>query len=125
MSEVDNISITYSDNIDNVEINYLSTVDNITLNIGDGLVSSGGVTAVNSLTGDVVLTASATLSTLFDFGGVYFYTFQHNLNFKYPIISIYDLNDNYVISDYFFIDENYASITSSIDITGYKAVAQR
>jgi hypothetical protein len=125
MADIDNISITYSDTIDNVEINYLSTVDNITLNIGDGIVSSTGVTAVNSLTGDVVLTASAELTLTTASNGYYNHIFTHNLNYQYVDITLYDTNNFQVISDVIYEDPDYVNIRAAIDLTGYKAVAQR
>lgn len=126
MSEIDNISITYSDTVDNVDINYISSVDNITLTLGTAFSTGGGdVSSVNGLIGEVNLTASVSLETLFSFGGLYIYTFNHNLNYLHPIINVFDNTNSLVYADIFSIDENYASITSNIDITGYKAVAQR
>lgn len=126
MSEIDNISITYSESVENIDINYLSTIDNITLSIGSAISTGGGdVSSVNGLIGEVKLTASATLETLFSFGSLYFYTFIHNLNYEYPIINVFDTTNSLVYSDVSVIDENYVSITSNIDITGYKVVAQR
>ena len=125
MTEIDNISITYSDTIDNVEINYLSTVDNITLSIGNAVISGGGVTAVNSLTGDVVLTASTDLVLTTASNGYYNHIFAHNLNYQYVDVTVYDTNNFQVISDIIYEDLNYVNIRAAIDLTGYKAVAQR
>jgi hypothetical protein len=126
MPEIDNISITYSDTVDNIDINYLSTVDNITLSLGSAVASSGGaVDSVNSLTGEVVLTASATLSLTTSSSGYYEHTFTHNLNYQYVDVSLYDAGDRQVIADIFYLDPNYVNIRAAIDLTGYKAVAQR
>lgn len=127
MSEIDNISITYPNVIDNIDIDYISSIDNITLTLGTAFSSGGGgdVSSVNGLIGEVRLTAIDTLETLFSYGGLYFYTFIHNLNYQNPIINIFDLTNSLVYADISVIDENYVSITSNIDLTGYKVVAQR
>lgn len=115
MSEIDNISITY-----------LNDINNIILDIGSNFSTGGGnVSSVNGLIGEVNLTASVSLETLFSFGGLYIYTFNHNLNYLHPIVNVFNTNNSLVYADIFSIDENYVSITSNIDITGYKAVAQR
>lgn len=126
MSEIDNISITYSDTIDNIDINYLSTVDNITLSLGSAISTGGGdVSSVNGLIGAVTLTASAQLSVTSSSVGFYNHIFNHNLDYKNVVVSVFDPDGRLVIADIFNQDPNYVNIRASINLTGYKAVAQR
>lgn len=126
MSEIDNISITYSDTVDNVDINYISSVDNITLTLGTAFSTGGGdVSSVNGLIGAITLTASAELTLTTASLGFYNHIFNHNLNYQNVLVSVFDQNNGLVITDIFNEDPNYVNIRAAIDLTGYKAVAQR
>lgn len=125
MPEIDNISITYSDTIDNIDINNVIDVDNITLNLSSAIVTGAAVTSVNSLTDSVILTASAVLSLTSSSAGYYNHTFSHNLSYQNVIVSVFDPSGRLVIADIFNQDPNYVNIRASINLTGYKAVAQR
>jgi hypothetical protein len=58
-------------------------------------------------------------------GGIYSYTFNHNLDYAYPIISIYDNSSNLVFADALIVNSNNVTIKSAIDISGYRVVVQR
>lgn len=135
-NEIDNITINYSDVIDNVEINYINTiedidinyqssVDNITLNLSSAIVTGAAVTSVNGLRDAVILTASAELSLTSSSGSFYNHIFAHNLDYQHVIVSVFDPQNHLVFTDVITEDPNYVNIRAAIDLTGYKAVAQR
>lgn len=121
--EIDNIGISYFDLVDNINIEYLSEVDNVKLSIGEVLIA--GVSTVNGSSGDIVLTASAQLSLTTTSAGYYDHTFVHNLNDENVMVSIFSPTNSLVFSDVINEGSNYVNIRSAIDLTGYKAVAQR
>lgn len=120
-NEIDNITINVSSDIDNININYSNEIDNIELNYGTG----GFVDSVNGLIGHVNLTASAVLSVTSTSAGYYYHQFNHNLNYQFPIVNILDTNNQLVMSDLLFNSSTYVTIKSLVNLTGYKAVAQR
>lgn len=120
-NEIDNITVTVSSDIDNININYSTDIDNIELNYGTG----GFVDSVNGLIGHVNLTASAVLSVTSTSAGYYYHQFNHNLNYQFPIVNILDTNNQLVMSDLLFNSSTYVTIKSLVNLTGYKAVAQR
>ena len=120
-NEIDNITVTVSSDIDNININYSTDIDNIELNYGTG----GFVDSVNGLIGHVNLTASAVLSVTSTSAGYYYHQFNHNLNYQFPIVNILDANNQLVMSDLLFNSSTYVTIKSLVNLTGYKAVAQR
>lgn len=136
MSEVTNITIDFSDYIDNVSLDVLHPVDNISidkqtvidsikLNLSSAIVTGAAVTSVNSLTDSVILTASTTLSLTTASLGYFNHIFNHNLNYQNVIISVIDQNNQIIFTDIFNEDANYVNIRAAIDLTGYRAVAQR
>ena len=122
MSDIDNITINYSNSIDAIDIEYTNEIDTIVLSLG---ADAQSVFSVNGLTGNVVLTASATLPSVSASLGIYSYTINHNLQHSTPIISLYNLNNNLVISDLELLNANSVKIKSVIDLNGYKVVVQR
>jgi hypothetical protein len=121
MSGIDNILVS---SVDNITIDIDGDIDNITLNLGESIYSGApNVRTVNGRTGDIRLTASAVLQTEFESNGVYYYVFEHQLNSLHPIVNVYS-NNTLVYADIFVVDENYISVTSNIDITGYEVVVQ-
>lgn len=120
-SGIENINIDHSLIVDDINIDYLSEIDNIELNYGTG----GFVDSVNGLIGHINLTASAILSVTSTSAGYYYHQFNHNLNYQFPIVNILDTNNQLVMSDLLFNSSTYVTIKSLIDLTGYKAVAQR
>lgn len=136
MSEITNITIDFSDYIENVSLNVLQPVDNIsidkqtgvdniTLNLSSAIVTGAAVTSVNSLRDSVILTASTTLSLTSSSSGYFDHIFTHNLDYQNVFISVIDQNNRVVYADIFNEDPNYVNIRAAIDLTGYKAVAQR
>jgi len=122
MSDIDNITINYSNSIDAIDIEYTNEIDTIVLSLG---ADAQSVFSVNGLTGNVVLTASATLPSVSASLGIYSYTINHNLQQSTPIISLYNLNNNLVISDLEVLNANSVKIKSVIDLNGYKVVVQK
>ena len=125
MSEIDNITIDFSNSVENIQVDYLSTVDNITLNLSSAIVTGAAVTSVNSLTDSVILTASTILSLTTSSAGYFDHIFNHNLNYQNVIVSVFNPNNKIVFTDILNEDPNYVNIRAAIDLTGYKAVAQR
>jgi hypothetical protein len=136
MPDIDNITINYSDTIDDVGINYINTIedidinyqssiDNITLNLSSAIVTGAAVTSVNELRDAVVLTASAQLSLTSSSAGIYNHIFNHNLNYLYVSVNIFDTNNYLVLADVLNEDPNYVNIRAAVDLSGYKVVAQR
>jgi hypothetical protein len=125
MSEIDNIVIDFADSIENISIDYSSQVDAITLNLSSAIVTGAAVTSVNSLTDSVILTAEAELSLTTSSNGYYNHFFNHNLNYQNVVVSVYNPNNQLVFTDIISEDQNYVNIRAAIDLTGYKAVAQR
>lgn len=133
--EIDNITIDYTDTISNISLDILrpidnisidkeSSVDNITLNLSSAIVTGAAVTSVNSLRDAVVLTASTILS-LTASPGYFSHIFNHNLNYQNVIVSVIDNSNRVVFADIVNEDPNYVNIKAAVDLTGYKAVAQR
>lgn len=122
MSDIENIIIEYANSIDNISIDYTNTISTIELTLGQYVQN---VTSVNGLLGVVNLTASTTLSSPTSSGGFYSFNFNHGLSYQHPIVFVYDLNDSMVFADVIAADDNNVTINAMIDISGYKAVAQR
>jgi hypothetical protein len=122
MTEFDRITLEYINSIDSIEVDYSDTITNIELTVGQNVQT---VYSVNNLYGDVVLSASAILSNNTMDNGYYIHVFEHNLNTESVLISTYDPFSNQVIADVVIIDSNNVRINALIDLTGYKAVAQR
>jgi len=125
MSDVDNISITYSDAVDNININYQSTVDTINLNMSSAIVTGAAVTSVNALTDAVILTASGTLTLTTASNNYFNHFFYHNLNYQNVIVNVFDQQNRLIIADIANESPNYVNIKALINLTGYKVVAQR
>ncbi len=124
MPDIENITINYIDSADNIDISYSSLVDTVTLNLSSAIVTGAAVTSVNSLTDSVILTSSAQLSLTSSSAGIYNHIFNHNLNYQYVSINVF--NNNYLVfADVINESPNYVNIRAAIDLTGYKAVAQR
>lgn len=122
MSDIDNITINYSNSIDAIDVEYTNEIDTIILSLG---ADAQSVFSVNGLTGNITLTASATLPSVSASLGIYSYTINHNLQYSTPIISLYNLNNSLVISDLEVLNANSVKIKSVIDLNGYKVVVQR
>lgn len=122
MTDFDRVALEYINSVDSINVDYSDPITNIEITIGQNVQT---VFSVNGLYGEINLTASTVLTTSSNASGVFFYNFEHNLAYLYPIINIYDNENSLVYSNIFVVDENHATITSNIDITGYKAVAQR
>lgn len=122
INQIDNIDVSFESSIDNISVDFESQIDNILINLGVGFQN---VYSVNNLLGVVELTASATLGSVSPSSGVYEYTFVHNLGYLYPVVSIYNSNNQIVMSDIISIDSSTTKIQSLIDMNGYKVVAQR
>jgi hypothetical protein len=125
IDEIDNISISVLDPIDNINIDYSSQIESIELNIGSGFATGSQVSSVNTLIDDVVLTASAELSLTTASNGYYNHIFVHNLNYQNVIVNVFTPTNELVFADILNEDSNYVNIRAAIDLTGYKAVAQR
>lgn len=122
VNQIDNIDVNFESAIDNISVDFSSQIDNILIDFGGG---SQNVFSVNGQLGVVELTASATLGSVSSSNGIYEYTFNHNLGYLYPLISIYNINNQIVLSDIIIVDSNTATIQSLINMNGYKVVAQR
>lgn len=122
MNEIDNIVINYDNTIDAIDIEYTNEIDTIVLSLG---ADAQSVFSVNGLTGNITLTASATLPSVSASLGIYSYTINHNLEHSTPITSLYNLNNNLVISDLEVLNANSVKIKSVIDLNGYKVVVQK
>jgi hypothetical protein len=125
MSEIDNISITYSDAVENISIDYQSIVDTIQLNLSSAIVTGAAVTSVNALTDSVILTASGQLTLTTSSNNYYNHFFYHNLNYQNVAVNIFTPDNKLVFADIISEDQNYVNIRAEIDLTGYKVVAQR
>lgn len=121
-NEIDNIIIQYDNAIEAINVEYVNEIDNIILTLG---ADTQSVFSVNNLTGNVILTASVTLSLISPVSGIYSYTFNHNLGTSIPNVSIYNLENKLVIADIEVIDSNSVTINSVIDLEGYKVVVQK
>jgi hypothetical protein len=122
MSEFDRITLEYINSIESIEVDYADQITNIELTIGQNVQT---VYSVNNLYGDVVLTASTTLSLWTSSSGYYDHLFNHNLNYQYVNVSLYDEESREVYADIFYESASHVNIRAAIDLTGYKAVAQR
>lgn len=120
--QVTDISVSYENELTDISINYENEITDIVLAIGGDVQS---IYSVNGLTGTVALTAATTIDSMSSSGGIYSYTFTHNLDYGYPIISIYDNSSNLVFSDAIIVDSNNVTIKSALDISGYRVVVQR
>ena len=121
MSDIDNITINYADSADNININYSSLVDTITLNLSSAIVTGAAVTSVNNLRDAVLLTASTQLTLTSSSSGYYNHRFTHNLNYQNVIVSVFNPSNQLIFNE----DPNYVNIRAVVNLTGYKAVAQR
>lgn len=130
--------------ITNIQIEYANTIESISIDEVDPAISTilieeaapeitlievekdaQAIYAVNGLIGDVILTASATLTSVSASGGIYSYTFIHNLDYALPTIYVYDDQNRVVHPDITVTDSDSVIIKSAIDISGYKVVAHR
>ena len=121
-NEIDNIIINYDNSIDAIDVEYTNEIDTIVLSLG---ADAQSVFSINGLTGNITLTASATLPSVSASLGIYSYTINHNLEHSTPIIFLYNLNNSVVISDLEVLNANSVKIKSVIDLNGYKVVIQR
>ena len=122
MTDVDSISIEYSNQVEDISISYENEITDIVLAVGGDVQS---IYSVNGLSGTVTLTASTTIDSMEETDNIYSFTFQHNLNYAYPSIVLYDTDNNLVYADVIIVDSNNVTIKSAIDISGYKVVVQR
>jgi hypothetical protein len=114
--------LEYINSIESIEVDYADQITNIELTIGQNVQT---VYSVNNLYGDVVLTASTTLSLWTSSSGYYDHLFNHNLNYQYVNVSLYDEENREVYADISYESASHVNIRAAIDLTGYKAVAQR
>lgn len=121
-NEIDNINIEYSNSIDSIDVQYTNEIETIVLSLG---ADAQSVFSINGLTGNITLTASATLPSISASVGIYSYTINHNLNYSTPIVSLYNTSNSLVISDVELLNANNVKIKSVIDLSGYKVVIQR
>lgn len=121
-NEIDNINIEYSNLVDEIALTYDTTITNIELALGG---FSQNVVSVNGMFGNINLTSSATLGSVSPSGGIYTYIVDHNIGYDYVITSIYDTLNNLVIGDLKVLDSASVTISSAIDLEGYKVVIQR
>lgn len=122
--DIDNISISYLDSVENISLDYLTDIDNISLSLGDSFAMAG-VSTVNGESGDVVLSASAELVLTTTSAGYYDHFFVHNLGNENVIVSVFDPQKRLVFSEIINEGADYVNIRASINLTGYKAVAQK
>lgn len=122
MSDFDRITLEYINSVDSINVDYSQPITNIEISIGQNVQT---VYSVNGLYGDINLTASAVLTLTSFSSGYYNHTFNHNLNNQNVIVSVFNTNNQLVFADVFNEHPNYVNIRSAIDLTGYKAVAQR
>lgn len=122
MSEFDRIALEYINSVDSIDVDYSQPITNIEITIGQNVQT---VYSVNGLYGDVNLTASAELQLTSSSVGYYNHTFTHNLNYQNVIVSVFSPSNQLVMVDIFNEDPDYVNIRAAIDLTGYKAVAQR
>lgn len=121
-NEIDNITIEYVNLIDDVNLSYDTTITNIELAVGG---FSQNVVSVNGMFGNINLTASATLDSVSSSGGIYTYIINHNLGYDYIITNIYDTSNNLVFGDVQVLDSASVTISSAVDLLGYKVVMQK
>ena len=116
------ITIDYSNALTNISIEETSRqVEVIELESGfNNLVYS-----VNGLQEAVVLTYSASMASVSSSSGVYTYTINHNLNYAYPIASVYNTSNELVFPDIELVNSNSIRIKSLVDLSSYKVVVQR
>lgn len=122
MAEFDRVVLEYINSIDLIEVDYSTPITNIEITIGQNVQT---VYSVNGLYGDIALSASAELSLTTTSAGYYDHIFNHSLNYKNVQISVFDTSDLLVFADVITESPTYAIIRSPMDLTGYKAVAQR
>jgi hypothetical protein len=122
MSEFDRIALEYINSVDSIDIDYSEPITNIVITIGQNVQT---VYSVNSLYGDINLTASAALTLTSSSAGYYNHRFTHNLNYQNVIVSVFNPSNQVVMADILNEDPNYVNIRAVVNLTGYKAVAQR
>ena len=122
MSEFDRVLLEYINSVDSINVDYSQPITNIEITVGQNVQT---VYSVNNLYGDINLTASAELTLTSSSAGYYNHIFTHNLNYQNVIVSVFNTNNQLVIADIFNESPNYVNIRAAIDLTGYKAVAQR
>lgn len=123
MANVDNIIINYENEITNISLSsYQDEITNIVLSVGDNFQS---IFSVNGLNGVVRLTSSDQLPSVSASNGVYSYQYTHDLNYAYPIVSVYNTSGQQIIPDVSILNDNNVIIRSLIDISGYRVVVQR
>ncbi len=119
---INDITISYENSINDIEIQYVNEITDIVLALGSDAQS---VYSVNNLTGYITLTASALLPSISSSIGEYNYFINHNLDYLYPIVSVYNTNNELVISNIQSVNSNSVRINSVIDLNDYKVVIQR
>lgn len=133
MSEITNIQIEYTNTVESISIDEIDPVIS-TIIIEEATPEitlieiekdAQAIYAVNGLIGNVILTASATLTSVSASGGIYSYTLVHSLDYDPATIYVYDNQNRLVYPDITVIDSNSVIINSAIDISGYKVVAHR
>lgn len=115
------ITVNYADSPTNITIEEtVRDIEVIQIDNGFNLVYS-----VNGLQGLVDLTYSASLGSVTPTSGVYTYTASHNLNYAYPIVSVYNTSNELVAPQIELVNGNVVRIKSLVDLNSYRVVVQR
>ena len=123
ISDVDTIAIDYSNAITSIVLEEVSpAVRSIEIMPGAGL---SPVNYVNNLIGNVVLTYTALLTYVNQSGGIYTYPINHNLNYEYPIVMVYNSSNELVDVSILTLDEDNLNLQSTSNMNGYRVVVQR
>lgn len=122
MTDFDRVALEYINSVDSINVDYSDPITNIEITIGQNVQT---VFSVNGLYGEINLTASTQLTLTSSSSGYYNHRFTHNLNNQNVIVSVFNPSNQVVVSDIFNENPNYVNIRAVIDLTGYKAVAQR
>lgn len=121
-NEIDNITIQYDNAVDGINLTYDTTITNIELALGG---FSQNVVSVNGMFGNINLTASATLGSVSPVSGIYTYIVNHNIGYDYVLTDIYDTSNNLVFGDVQVLNSASVTISSAVDLAGYKVIIQR
>lgn len=127
------VTVTVSNSVDTISVEYSNaptviTVEETARQIEVIQLESGFnnlVYSVNDLQGVVNLTYSASLGSVSPVSGVYTYTASHNLNYAYPMVSVYNSNNELVSPEIVIINSNTVRIESLVDLNSYRVVVQR
>ena len=127
------VTVTVSNSVDTIAVQYSNspsviTIQETTRDIEVIELESGFnnlVYSVNDLQGVVSLTYSASLGTVTPDTGVYTYTASHNLSYSYPMVMVYNTNNELVLPQIDIINSNVVRIKSLIDLNSYRVVVQR